>query len=576
MAEKILTEETIADKTSLQFAQYFPESIQPYFYALWAKLKDGHICVPKDEIENYNWKTIFPNYQKHTNHPEFISSGTAYTPIIESEGNLYLQRYFNYETIIIEKIKSFINAKQGTEIKKETRNLFRQLFQNKEVPDWQAVATAAALLQPFTIITGGPGTGKTRTVANVLALLFAENPDLKVALAAPTGKAAARMAESIKSSSDKLPDNIREKFNALSPSTIHRLLGNIRNSIYFKHNRENPLPYNVIIIDESSMIDVALFAKLSEAISPESKLILLGDKNQLASVEAGSLFGDLCSLPEKLNQFGKDFLERIAPLYHSGLAPALQPIPIANHIVELQKSYRFDDTKGIGKLSRIVINEDTAGLNAFLQERDNNVTIDFNYEEALFEKFILGFKEYIEEEDIGQAILLMNKCKVLCAMREGNQGIYFTNKRIESLLEREKLIKCDGIIYHNMPIIITKNNYELGIYNGDTGLIRKNQKGFARAWIETESGIKEINPSLIRFAETAYAITIHKSQGSEFEKVAVLLPEYDAPILTKELVYTAITRAKQKVLIQADKKILNLSVTRRVKRGSGLQNRFQQ
>lgn len=563
------------DSTSLQFAEYFPVNVRPYFYALWSKLKDGHICVPRLEIESENWSDVFPGFNNEEDLSEFVSDGAKYTPIVESEGNLYLQRYFKYETTIIEKIKSFLEAAVNAEISADTKKLFKELFPGNETTDWQAVAAAAALTQQFTIITGGPGTGKTRTVAFILALLFSENPELKVALAAPTGKAAARMAESIKNSSDKLPQTVQEKFKGLSPSTIHRLLGSIRNSIYFKHNSENPLPHDVIIIDESSMIDVALFAKLVEAVAPQSKLILLGDKNQLASVEAGSLFGDLCSLPEKLNQFGNNFLKKITPLYESELTPAEKVIPIANHIVELQKSYRFDDSKGIGKLSRIVINEDTVGLNEFLRQPDDNITIDFDYKESLFEEFALGFREYIEEADIEKAIALLNKCRVLCATRDGNQGIYFANKRIESILEREKLIKCDGIVYHNMPIIITKNDYELGIYNGDTGIIRKNDKGYARAWIETESGIKEINPSLIKSSETAYAITIHKSQGSEFDYVAVLLPEYDSPILTKELVYTAITRAKQKVLIQSDKDILNLSVTRRVKRGSGLQDRFQ-
>ncbi|MCO6497541.1 MAG: exodeoxyribonuclease V subunit alpha [Chitinophagaceae bacterium] len=562
------------DSTSLQFAEYFPVNVRPYFYALWSKLKDGHICVPRLEIESENWSDVFPGFNNEEDLSEFVSEGAKYTPIVESEGNLYLQRYFKYETTIIEKIKSFLEAAVNAEISADTKKLFKELFPGNETTDWQAVAAAAALTQQFTIITGGPGTGKTRTVAFILALLFSENPELKVALAAPTGKAATRMAESIKNSSDKLPQTVQEKFKGLSPSTIHRLLGSIRNSIYFKHNSENPLPHDVIIIDESSMIDVALFAKLVEAVAPQSKLILLGDKNQLASVEAGSLFGDLCSLPEKLNQFGNNFLKKITPLYESELTPAEKVIPIANHIVELQKSYRFDDSKGIGRLSRIVINEDVNTLKSFMEETDKQVKIDFEYNDSIFEHFVDGFGAFIKEKDIKKAISLLGKCKVLCALREGNNGLYAINKRIESILEKKGLIKCDNIFYHNRPVMITKNNYALGVYNGDTGIIRKNEKGQLRAWIETESGIVDFNPAIISYAETAFAITIHKSQGSEFENVAIILPPYDSPILTKELIYTAITRAKETVLIRTNKEIFTQSITRRVKRGSGLQNRF--
>ncbi|MCO5287387.1 MAG: exodeoxyribonuclease V subunit alpha [Chitinophagaceae bacterium] len=562
------------DKTSFQFAEYFPEYIRPYFYTLWAKLKDGHICVKENEVTSADWSALFPNYKPKEDLSEFISENDTHTPIIESAGNLYLQRYFKYETTIIRKIHSLIKTEVNPVLSSDTTRLYNALYPSDEETDWQAVATAAALIQSFCIITGGPGTGKTRTVSNILALLLTENPDLKIALAAPTGKAAARMTESIKNNAAHYPEKIRQTFDSLSPSTIHRLLIPIKDSIYFKHQKGNPLPYDVIIIDESSMIDVALFAKLLDAIPESARLILLGDKNQLASVEAGSLFGDLCSLPEALNQFSKEFIGRVSALYNRPLPSLNAPVPLSDHIVELQKSYRFDDNRGIGKLSRIVINEDVKGFETFMRDKDDIVTIDFTYDAHLFHQLIDKFELFIREPDIPTAIKLMNKCRVLCATRFGRFGLYQTNKRIEAYLEKKGLIRCNRLYYENRPIIITQNNYELKVYNGDTGIIRTNSEGIKKAFVETESGIAEINPVLLNYADTSFAITIHKSQGSEFDDIAVMLPEHDAPILTKELVYTAITRAKKRVLLQSAAQVLKDAMQRRVQRGSGLHNRF--
>lgn len=567
-----MTDESLPAPTAdvaLQFASYFPNRAQPCFYLLWQRLQEGHICVPKSELSGETIREVFPEFSgKDGNLKDFISDGSDVKPVIEYNGRLYLQRYFQYETTVVNKIKKLVSESFVTPHFKEAITVGNE-------PDWQKVAVAACLMSNFTIITGGPGTGKTTTVAAILNLLLTQNPKYKVALAAPTGKAAARMAESLKERAERFP-MVKDLFLKMEPYTIHRLLGSVKKSIHFKHDNKNPLDEDIIIIDESSMIDIALFAKLLDAVKEGTRLVLLGDKNQLASVEAGSLFGDLCSVPEKLNTFSKNFIVSVQnrPGNNSSLPITDTPSFLSDHIVELQKSYRFSADKGIGRLSRIVINEDTAALEAFLGSKDDVVEIDLQYKEELFKNFALKFGDYLKEKDILAALKKMNEHRVLCALREGYFGLYEINRRIENILEGRGFIKRTNEFYNNRPIIITKNNYALGLFNGDTGIVREDDGGNLKVWFEINGELTGFAPALIGNADTAFALTIHKSQGSEFSDILMILPDYEAPVLTKELVYTGITRAKNYVLLQTDETILKNTIQRSVKRGSGLKERF--
>lgn len=443
------------------------------------------------------------------------------------------------------------------------------------------IAALSAVLNQFTIITGGPGTGKTTTVAKFLSLLLRIYPELRVALAAPTGKAAARMAESLKNSTalDAATQKLIQQFE---PSTIHRLLKVKRKSIYFKHNRENPIPYDLVIIDESSMIDIALFSKLMEAIPDTSKIVLLGDKNQLASVEAGSLFGDLCLAQNQLNRFSEERAQFINQFITSEAAKITEEhITKTNHllfekVIELQKSYRFSDDGGIGKLSKAILTNNRESLMPFFENKDEEVQIDTHYSNEIFSDFIKKYEAYIRETDIKEAFKKLNQLRVLCAVREGPHGVYSVNAQIEKYLIDKKLIAKTGEFYENRPIIITGNNYELSLFNGDIGIVRSDKNGNLRVWFEDENQeIKSVLPAYISSAETVFAMTIHKSQGSEFEEVCVLLPNLeDNPLLTRELLYTAVTRAKKKVLIQSHKELLLKCMERGVERSSGLNKRF--
>lgn len=558
-----------AEDVALQFASFFDESWQPYLYLLWQRLQEGHICVPKKDLVSEETKTYFPDFDLNTVvEKDFVTDGREVRPVVELNGNLYLQRYFNYESIIVNKVKEMVSAPSAQIL------MNGQFIENNEV-NWQKVAAAACLRSNFTIITGGPGTGKTTTVAAILKLLLTQNPDYKVALAAPTGKAAARMAESLMERALEF-ETLRPLLLKMEPSTIHRLLGTIKGSINFKHNAGNPLNYDIIIVDESSMIDVALFAKLLDAVKPGTRLILLGDKNQLASVEAGSLFGDLCAIPEKLNVFSEDFVRSLVlpEAYNKLISVTPTPAILSDHIVELQKSYRFSAGKGIGRLSGIVIEENAEGLDAFLRQKDAVVEIDLEYDEKKFEAFVLKFSSYIEEPDIAVALSKLNDCKVLCALREGKFGYYQINHRIEAILEHNNLIRRTEAFYVNRPVMIIQNNYALGLYNGDTGIVRKGADENLKVWFEINGELTGFSPALISNADTSFALTIHKSQGSEFGEILIILPDYEVPVLTKELVYTAITRARNHVLLQTSEATLRSSIHRSVKRGSGLNARF--
>jgi exodeoxyribonuclease V alpha subunit len=594
------------DNVHEQFASLFKnKDLEPFAYLASRKLSEGHICVDLNDLDSetdeFPYKTssgknrINPSVLKKI--PELVSvSEKVKKPFIVNNDLFYIQRYFAYETMILERIKKFLASEKGEFSKRQAllsknQKLITALFSKQpalqnippdECVDWQLAAAVSAVLNNFTIITGGPGTGKTTTVAKILAILFSLDPDLRVALTAPTGKAAMRMAESLRNSSKETPKDLQKNFESLVPLTIHRLLGYVKDSPYFRHCAEDPLNYDLVIVDESSMIDVALFAKLLDAIGPNTQLIMLGDRNQLASVEAGSLFSDLCqSAPAQnlftkdkatfINSFITDAKRQITPNYIT----AKNAEPLFEHIVELKRSHRFIGSEGIGKFSRAVIGNVVAEIKEFAGNKDKQVRIDSAYSESVFKEFIEGYESYIKEADITLALKKLNELRVLCAVREGEHGIYVLNRKIQDHLHAKGWLKLDSLFYHNRPIIVTTNNYNLGLFNGDVGLIRT-EGGKTLAWfLDSEGGIKSVLPGYIDKAETVFAMTIHKSQGSEFDKVLVVLPEKkESQLLTRELLYTAVTRAKSHVIVQGKEEVILNAAAQKVKRASGIKERF--
>ena len=593
----------ITDDIHRQFAEYFEEpAIWPYAYLLSQKLTEGNICISVDDVpDNLNSTP----YSKSITSKELISfkhlvskQDVLTTPFILHNDRLYFQRYFKYETSIIDKLKTLIAAEKTVLANRMSqlesqRTLIQSLKTDykldnltlKEKVDWQLVAVTQALLNNFTIITGGPGTGKTTTLAKLLIVLYALEPNAKVALAAPTGKASMRMLESLKSSTLNFTEETKAKIGQLVPSTIHSLLGYKRESVNFKHNAENPLPYNWVVVDEASMIDVPMFSKLLAAIGDNTRIILLGDKDQLASVEAGSLLGDLCQTLPSLNQFSNETAQWINTFItdddrkiNAEFINDTKQL-LAGHIIELKYSHRFNSQGAIGKVSRAVIEGDLEGLKSLIgAPTASNVTFDFEYKEEILSKFVEGYEAYINEHDKAEALKKLNQLRVLVAVRESNRGMKAINKFIELHLRKKGLLKPDGDFYENRPIMVTRNMYDLELFNGDTGIMRKDASGNMKAYFEDpKGGIKSVLPAYLTYSETVFAMTIHKSQGSEFNNVLVVLPEGTSnALLTRELLYTGITRAKDHITIQGKQDTIDYAVSTCVKRISGITGRIDQ
>lgn len=475
--------------------------------------------------------------------------------------------------------------------------------------NWQKVAAAVALTRRFAVISGGPGTGKTTTVTKLLAALITQAqqgislsdsvlPVIK--LVAPTGKAAARLTESIGKAVEQLAvDPELKSAIPTAASTIHRLLGALPNSAEFRHNRENRLHLDILVVDEASMVDLPMMYKLIEALPDTARLILLGDKDQLASVEAGAVLGDICSF----NQLGYSAQQAqlVAKLtgYHSLTQMAKAQPSVADSLCMLRKSYRFDARSGIGQLA-IAVNSGSIKQVDWVWKKSfediNRYPIDSHHYTQLIQTMVSEYQPYLkrmstkhESEHSGglesssqqakAALDAFSRCRLLCAIREGDFGVAGLNLRVERALTARKLIKTqDELWYHGRPVMVSRNDHALGLYNGDIGLCMwddSEQEPRLKVFFELPDGsVKAVLPSRVPEHETAYAMTIHKSQGSEFEHTLMVLPPDFTPILTKELIYTGITRAKKRLSLYGDERVLSRGIKVRTERASGLVKRL--
>lgn len=575
-----------------QFAEYFPvDDLKRYFYLLSKRLSEGNICVPFQDFAAaelpIDYK-VLATKEALLQQP-LVTNSEGRQPIVVHNDNVYLHRYFSYETAILKKIQELISSENDFK-ESSTKLLAEKTFINSlfpldvsDEPNWQFAAAIAACLEQFTIITGGPGTGKTTTIAKALAILYKLNPSANVALAAPTGKAANRMAESLKQAAGNFSKEIQSLFIDLKPSTIHRLLGVRKNSIHFNRNAEQPLAYDIIIVDETSMMDAALMSKFLEAVPATTKLIFLGDKNQLTSVEAGSVFGDLCESLQEQNIFTDSMTELLNQIathgtvsFQTGTTGAEKNHPLFGHIVSLTKSYRFNDEAGIGAFSKAVLNNDVQIIESFFKNEDSQITILPEDSDKELEAFILKYNSYINEPDIKLALQLLNNQKILCATKLGKKGVHSMNRTAEVILQKHQLIQVTGAFYNNMPIMMAENNYQLELFNGDTGIVRE-KDGELRVWFEnSKNELVSFIPAYISSANKCYAMTIHKSQGSEYKEVWVSLPEEDEEgHYSRELLYTAVTRAKKKAFIDSKKEMILAMAARQVKRSSGVVDRLK-
>ncbi|MFA0339508.1 exodeoxyribonuclease V subunit alpha [Vibrio breoganii] len=458
----------------------------------------------------------------------------------------------------------------------------------------QKVAAATALTRRFCVISGGPGTGKTTTVSKLLAaLVSSSDSEITIKLAAPTGKAAARLTESIGQAIDSLPvaPEIKERIPT-SASTLHRLLGAIPNRTEFKHNSHNPLHLDLLILDEASMVDLPMMYKLLSALPAHARLILLGDRDQLSSVEAGAVLGDICQLGGQ--GYGLAHREHLNKLTGYQLPSSNQiGTAIGDSLCVLHKSFRFHSRSGVGKLARAINSgsskeAEQVFLAGFEDLEHFEVTAE-SYQQ-LINTLVGRYQEYLSLRYANNGEMTMPSfarsvlqsfanTRLLCAVREGEFGVEGTNTNIERALARKSLIPVErDTWYIGRPVMVTSNDHSQQLYNGDIGICLLDEsleEPRLKVYFELPDGsVKGVLPSRVPPHETAYSMTIHKSQGSEFSHTLLLLPKTPTPVLTRELYYTGVTRAKHQLSVYADKAIMQRAIKQKTARSSHLSQRL--
>ncbi|MFG0319705.1 MAG: exodeoxyribonuclease V subunit alpha, partial [Planctomycetota bacterium JB042] len=473
---------------------------------------------------------------------------------------LYLHRYHAYEARLAAALRARAGAVPAVDEARLEAEVGR-LFPGVGEDDRQRAAAVGAARSLLSIVVGGPGTGKTTTVVRLLALcqsLAASPGALRVALLAPTGKAAARLEESVHAAARELDvdDAVRRGLVARA-STIHRALGfRPGDRASFAHDAANPLPVDLVVVDEASMVDLPLMAKLVDAVPPHARLVLLGDRRQLASVEVGAVLADLCAAADAGG-------------------------PLADRVVELVKVYRYDESSGVGRLAAAVRTGDPDAVRGVLAVEHDDLTLvpidaGSTARSALDDRLLSGFGGYLAATSAADRLARLDDHRVLTAHRRGRLGVGAWNDAIrERLVDRGTLARTSDDWYDRRPVLVTRNDASLGLSNGDVGvcLEERTEEG-RRTWrvaVRGREGEVRILPAArIPAPETVFAMTVHKSQGSEFDHVCLVVPPRESPILTRELLYTGLTRARRRLTLLADPEILARAVERRIRRASGL------
>ncbi|MCG6541170.1 exodeoxyribonuclease V subunit alpha [Pseudomonas sp. KSR10] len=548
-------------------------------------LANGDVCLLLERLAGKRpWPDqdlILPplsTWQAQLEASSLIGAPGDYAPLTLAGNRLYLSRYQAYEQQLAEQLLARAADAPAVDERQLSDSLARLFAFNQQSPDWQRLAAAQAVRRRLAVISGGPGTGKTTTVVRLLAALL-EQPDgerLAIGLAAPTGKAAARMAEAIRNAKADLPvsDVVKEALPD-EARTLHRLLGSRGDSPKVRHDAANPLALDVLVVDEASMVDLALMAKLVAALPPKARLILLGDKDQLAAVEAGAVFAELCE-GRGFDAQAADDLQRITGQNVPIETPCSR---LGDAVVLLTHSHRFSGDSGIGELARRINGGDAKGTVALLQE--GRVDLAWNATPssgALVERLEQGYSPYLQtarQADPAAAFEAFNGFRALTAQREGAFGVTGINEALETRFKRRLGVPARERWYPGRAVMVRQNDYALGLFNGDIGLCLKTEQGL-RVFFEGDEGYRAFAPARLPSHDSAFAMTVHKSQGSEFTEVLLALPEQPSPLLTRSLFYTGITRAKRKVEIWALPARLTEAVSTRAERAAGLASRLLQ
>lgn len=535
-------------------------------------------------------------------------------PLVLDGARLYLARYWRYQRRLCAALAQRAGRLRDDVDADALRAGLARLFPTdgaappNAAPDLQRVAAATAVLRALAVVTGGPGTGKTTTVLKVLALLVeqalaAGAAPPRVVLAAPTGKAAARLVDSIHAGLAKLPlDPAVAAHIRPEASTLHRLLGwQPRTPTRFRHDADRPLAADVVVVDECSMVDLSLMAKLVDAVPAHARLVLLGDRDQLASVEAGSILADVCGADGAAPfRGGAAFAARLAaacdaptlaapaPAGPASAGPASDgppPPAIADCVVRLVVSHRFRDDGGIGALARAVNAGDRAAMYAALCD-DPTGQVTFvetaaaRPDLAALRRLALpAYRAAVQADAPHAALDALDRFRLLAAHRDGAFGVAGLNAEIVRALAGERSLPREALgggWYHGQPVLVTENDRALELYNGDVGVVLRDGTGTGaggalRVWFRAGAGrVRAVAPARLPAHETVFAMTVHKSQGSEFDEVVLVLPPAPSPVLTRELLYTGVSRARARVTVVGSRPVLDAAIAERVQRASGL------
>ncbi|WP_163054479.1 exodeoxyribonuclease V subunit alpha [Acidithiobacillus ferrooxidans] len=525
-----------------------------------------------------------------------VPANGAETPLVLSAARLYLRRYWRDQQFIAEALRQRAQQRVADAANPEaSRPWLEQLFPASDEPGdalpWQKIACALALRSHFSIITGGPGTGKTYTAARFMALLMAtSSTPLRIVLAAPTGKAAVRIDESLQSAVGTLPQlsqipDMTAAFARLRPArTLHSLLGARPDSRRFRHDAANPLELDVLVVDEASMIHQEMMAALLRALPPAARLILLGDQDQLASVEAGAVLAELSLGSGKYDAETCHYMQASC-----GAAPQPGdngPSPLAANIIRLQRSHRFNAE--IGALADAVHGGQPETAVRILQTAHTG-TLAWQPAPAIHRILELARPESAygrvwqaagqpppkdRQQHSAWVKTILNDYagfRILCALRQGPWGVTGINRAIEDYLQRQGILQSRGLWYAGRPTLVTRNDPNLGLSNGDIGIALPDPDKRLRVYFpNSEDAPRAILPSRLNHTESAWAMTVHKAQGSEFAHTVLILPPEDSPVLSRELLYTAITRARKCFTLIAPRERLENAIQRQTRRMSGL------
>ncbi|MGH8560247.1 MAG: exodeoxyribonuclease V subunit alpha [Methylococcales bacterium] len=499
-------------------------------------------------------------------------------PLILEPPSLYLGRFWHYEDQVRESILARLESEHEINEALLIEGLERLFPESKHPaePDWQKVACAIAVYRRLAILSGGPGTGKTTTLVKVLALLLEQNPNLRIGLAAPTGKAAARMVESIRERKQQI--SVDPAIRARIPdqaSTLHRLLE--YDGYRFRIDRDNPLVLDCLVIDEASMVDLPLMARLLGALPEAARLILLGDRDQLASVEAGNVLADLSGNGHEI-EYSAGFAQKLSQLLSVSvgqLAVNANTPAMADSIALLRNSYRFGAHSPIGRLAALVNLGHSEQARSLLQKADSAqiawCEMTKGVAAEVLREAIGYYQEYLRAGDPKQALERIESFRILCATRQGPAGAVEINRIIEERLFPKTSYRHP----HHYPgklLMVSVNDYESGLYNGDIGLLWPDQHGTLKAWFKlSDNQCRNLPVRDLPEYIPAWAMTVHKSQGSEFDRILLILPDEEShPVICRELIYTAITRCRKSVTIHASRGAFIGGVNRKLRRSSGL------